>query len=331
MAVSIIIKTLNEEKRIAATIESALASLPGQVEVIVADSGSRDRTVEIASAYPITVVQIEAPAKASCGIGPQLGFQYSTQPLVCLMDGDMLLDPTFLPDAIAFLNAHPEVGGVAGQIIEMNVENLEFARRARNETLPTGTVDRLNGGGLYRREAIIAAGYFSDRNLHGHEEFDLGVRLRARGWQLHRLDRPFVQHFGHTMNAYKLLIRRWQSKYLRGVGELLRAGLGAPHLPKLLSELRELRLWALVYAWWLTLLLVLVLVPDKLLAVGIAVTLIAAIIAVMSLKYRSVPLGFYAVTAWCFHAAALPLGFFQTRRAPTDWIESRVLHAPPSP
>lgn len=330
MAVSIIIKTLNEERRIAATIESALAALPGRVEVIVADSGSTDRTVAIASGYPVTVVQIEAPASPSCGIGPQLGFQYSTQDLVCLMDGDMLLDPGFLAEAMAFLAAHPRAGGVSGRIDEMQVENLEFARRARNEALPTGTVDRLNGGGLYRREAIVSAGYFSDRNLHGHEEFDLGIRLRAAGWTLHRLDRPFVQHFGHTMNAYALLIRRWQSKYLRGVGELLRAGLGAPHGPDLLLELREIRLWALVYAWWLALLLVLVLVPDKRLALCLVLVLIGVVVGAMSLKQQSFKLGLYAVVAWCFHAAALPLGFFQPRRAPADWIESRVLHAPPS-
>ena len=49
----------------------------------------------------------------------------------------------------------------------------------------------MNGGGLYRRSAIEQTGYLSDRNLHGYEEFDLGIRLRDAGWQLHRLDRRF--------------------------------------------------------------------------------------------------------------------------------------------
>lgn len=56
MSVSIIIKTLNEEKRIAEAVESALKALPGgKVEVIVADSGSTDRTIEIAQSYPIKI------------------------------------------------------------------------------------------------------------------------------------------------------------------------------------------------------------------------------------------------------------------------------------
>ena len=49
--VSVIIKALNEERRIEATVESALravATVGG--EVILADSCSSDRTVELASA-----------------------------------------------------------------------------------------------------------------------------------------------------------------------------------------------------------------------------------------------------------------------------------------
>lgn len=332
MTVSIIMKTLNEERRIAAAIESALKALAavGGGEVIVADSGSSDRTVEIASAYPVKVAQIEAPARPSCGLGPQLGFQYSEQPFVCLMDGDMLLDEGFLPEALAYLSAHPQAAGVTGHVVEMNVENLEFTRRVRRASPENriGAIDRMNGGGLYRRAAIEQAGYFSDRNLHGYEEFDLGLRLRSMGWTLHRLDRPFVQHFGHTLNAYALLVRRWKSKYLRGVGELLRAAAGKPWFGLLLKELPELRLWALVYAWIAVMVALPFVLPSAALGLLASLALAAAVVGAMSLKQRSLSLGVYAVVAWLFHAAALPLGFLQARRRPDDWIESRLVAAP---
>ena len=328
MSVSVIIKTLNEEKRIAATIESALAGLPGgQGEVIVADSGSRDRTVEIASAYPVIVAQIRAPAQASCGIGPQLGFQYSSFDHICLLDGDMILDPTFLTEAVAYLEAHPKAGGVTGHIEEMLVSNLEFTRRVQREApeLRAGRIDRMNGGGLYRRKAIESVGYLSDRNLHGHEEFELGARLRAAGWELYRLDRRFVQHFGHTMNSYKLLVRRWKSKYLRGSGEVLRAAFGKPYFGQVVKDLPELKLWVLVYGWILLSLGILIFWPGKLMALGLVLALAAAIVALMSWRKGGFQLGLYTVVAWLFHAAALPLGFFKARRKPEDWIESELL------
>ena len=146
MSVSIIIKTLNEEQRIAAAIESALAALPDeQVEVIVSDSGSTDRTVEIASAYPVRVVQIEAPARASCGLGPQLGFQYSTQPFVGLIDGDMIIEPDFFPAALQYMADHPEAGGVTGHVVDQILESLEFQRRARRHT-PEKQAGKVNVG-----------------------------------------------------------------------------------------------------------------------------------------------------------------------------------------
>lgn len=328
MAVSVILKTLNEEARIGAAIESVLAALGGiGGEVIVADGGSRDRTVAIAATYPVRVVQLEPVIRPSCGIGPQLGFQYSREPFICLMDGDMLLDPDFLPEALAYLSANPRAAGVTGHVEEMNDTSLEYIRRGRRASPEnrTGLIDRMNGGGLYRREAIEQAGYLSDRNLHGYEEFDLGVRLRARGWTLHRLDRRFVRHFGHALNAYSLLLRRWKSGYLRGIGELLRAALGRPHWRRLVAELPELKLWAVVYLWLIAMIVLPFVLPSPVLGLVVDAILTAGIVGLMSLRQRSLSLGLYAVVAWLFHAAALPLGFFQGRKAPVAWIESRIV------
>ncbi len=331
MTVSVIIKTLNEEKRIAATIESALAALNGNGgEVIVADSGSSDRTMEIAARYPVTIAQIVPPARPSCGIGPQLGFQYSQGDHICLIDGDMLLDAGFLDDGVRFLAENPAVGGVTGLVEEMHIANLEFARRV-NRNAPenrTGSIDRMNGGGLYRRRAIEDVGYLSDRNLHGYEEFDLGIRLRSAGWQLHRLDRRFVRHFGHTVNSYRLLVRRWKSKYLYGIGELLRASLGRPYFLQLLRELPELRLWALVLLWWLFCLGLLLFLPDKVLAIGAILAMLSGVVLLACVKKRSLRMGLYTVVAWFFHAAALPVGLLRSRRQPDAPIESRILGRP---
>ncbi|ODT54968.1 MAG: glycosyl transferase [Methylobacterium sp. SCN 67-24] len=328
MAVSIIIKTLNEEKRIAATIESALSAL-GEVsgEVVVADSGSSDRTIEIASRYPVVIAQIVPPARPSCGIGPQLGFQHSRGDYLCLLDGDMLLDPGFLGDAIRFLERNPRVAGVTGHVEEMQTANLEYARRVQRHAPENriGPLDRMNGGGLYRRSAIEQTGYLSDRNLHGYEEFDLGIRLRDAGWQLHRLDRRFVQHFGHTLNSYKLLMRRWRNKYLHGIGELLRASLGRPYFFQLLRELPELRLWGAVYLWWALSIGLLLFLPQKGLALGLVLALLAGIVALMSWRKGGLGMGLYTVVAWFFHAAALPAGFLRQRLEPDAPIESRVI------
>ena len=56
MSLSIIIPTLNEEAALPETLRSVAALSPAPLEVIVADSGSDDRTVEIARAFGATVI-----------------------------------------------------------------------------------------------------------------------------------------------------------------------------------------------------------------------------------------------------------------------------------
>jgi glycosyltransferase involved in cell wall biosynthesis len=178
--ISIIIKTLNEEANVEKAIESALAAIAGyEGEVIVSDSASTDRTVAIATRFPTSVVVLEDASERRCGVGPQLGFQHSKGEYVYILDGDMELDAGFIKRAIAILDEQKEVAGVGGYIHEMRTDNLElqgrikrFQRARRKGRLD---VDCLNGGGLYRRAAILRVGYFSDRNLHAFEEYDLGT------------------------------------------------------------------------------------------------------------------------------------------------------------
>ncbi|WP_338011755.1 glycosyltransferase family 2 protein [Methylobacterium sp. Leaf399] len=320
-SVTIVIKALNEERCIARAIDSAMAALAAagvtDGEVILADSRSADRTVAIATARGIAVARLSDAVPRSCGIGPQLGYQHARGDMVCLIDGDMALAPGFLVAALAFLREHPAVAGVGGTVRDVNVVNLEFDRRARRGApdLRPGPVDRLNGGGLYRRSAIASVGYFSDRNLHGYEEFDLAVRLRTAGWSLHRLATPFVDHYGHTIGGYPLLMRRITSRYLDGIGELLRGALGKPHLRTTLRDLPEIRLWLAVYFGWALGLLAVIALPAAL-ALAALGALVLVPVAGMSLRYRSLALGLYAFVAWNAHAFGMARGFLRPRVAP---------------
>lgn len=168
--VCVIIKTFNEEENISRAIESSITALaPCDGEIIVADSASTDRTIEVAMHFPVTIVQITRPSERCCGVGPQLGYQYSNSDYIYLLDGDMELDADFLGRAVDFLEREPNVAGVGGYVREARVSNLEFegrVRRQRKWQPRDGAVDvgHLVGGALYRRTAIDAVGYLSDKS-----------------------------------------------------------------------------------------------------------------------------------------------------------------------
>jgi glycosyltransferase involved in cell wall biosynthesis len=327
--VSIVIKALNEERHIAGAIESALAALAGiEGEVILADSASTDRTIEIAARYPVKIVRLNSIAERSCGAGVQLGYQYSRGRFICLIDGDMRLHREFLAAGIRFLQDNQGYAGVGGMIVEREADNLEYVKRAsaRDVDRLPGTVDQLDCGGLYRRAAIVTAGHFGDRNLHSREELELGVRLRALGWKLARLDVRAIDHHGHAGNAYALLLYRWATGLAFGTGEVLRATLGRNGFWLALRKMRrELCLLSAVHVGWLALIAAPFLIGTP--AAGFTAALLLGLLpfALMSLKCRSVHLGIYSVAAWNVYAAGLWPGLARRRVDPSTWIDSTVV------
>lgn len=332
LLVSVIIKALNEERHIARCIRSALAAveaLGSPAEVILADSCSTDRTVEIASGFDIRVVQLQNPDDRCCGVGAQLGYQVALGEFVYILDGDMELDVHFLPVALQALRADAGLGGVAGLVQEMHVSSLEFSGRvARGSTsLAAADVATLNMGGLYRRSAVEQAGYLTNRNLHACEEFELGVRLVTQGWRLDRLGIPAVRHYGHTENSYRLLLRRWQTRYAFGHGELLRSALGQRHFWVTVLGMRVYRIQLALAVWWAVVLGLSIGMPSIAgLVLGAAALGLLALTAVMAWRKRSWRGALYAITTWHVGLAGLVRGLLLApASAPTQPVPMRVL------
>lgn len=327
---SIIIKTFNEEENIARAVESAInAARPFGGEVIVADSKSTDRTVEIASRYPVRVVQIADASERCCGVGPQLGFQHCRGDYVMMMDGDMALDGSFVLAAAGMLDRDSKLAGVGGFIREMREANLQFKGRARRlaqrKLTEARETDALSGGGLYRRRAIESVGYMSDRNLHAFEEFDLGRRLLAAGWRLVELPDHSADHYSYSLGTTALLLHRLRSGSLLGQGEMLRAAQAAGYLPVAL-RVNAVRISLALLALWVALAALLALSSSKAAIAALAVVGFLGLVTLVSLKHRSVSSALHSIVVWHLAAGGLVAGFLKSRRAPGETIDSRVLH-----
>jgi glycosyltransferase involved in cell wall biosynthesis len=331
--VSVIITARNDEANICAAIESSLAAVREVGgEVIVAAGHSSDRTVELASRYPIRVVQLLDPQeRCRRGAVPQLGYQHAGGEYLYVLDANMQMVPGFLRRALAFLAQHPEAACVGGRLVELKAHGParpDGGLRAAGHLSPR-KVDQLQGGGLYRRLAIDEVGYFSDCNLHSHEELDLAVRLRALGWKLWRIPVDVATRCGNDAPPYPLLMQRWRSGDLCGSGELLRAAAGQRRLRLVLRSMRELRSCIAVLAWWCVLLMV----PFSPLPVAARAACFVALAAapwlLMLSREHSAARASCAILSSCLHTAGLLRGLLRARSSPRAAIESRVLHEPP--
>lgn len=325
---SVVIKTLNEAAKIETCLRSVLAATdPATTEIIVADSLSDDDTVAVAARFPVKVVQLARIADRGCGSAAQLGFQYARGKRLLLLDGDMELDPGFLPAANAALDADPKLAGVGGLVVD-RVMTLEFRRRNQKQdrTAKPGLLDHLNGGGLFRMDAIRPLGYLTDRNLHAFEEFDLGLRLSAAGWRMRRLDRPSVYHYGHSSAPLPLLLQRWRTRYLHGHGELLRAAWGTGTWWRCLLGTKA---YLAAILWWVLLLALLAGMATSPLpgtcAAALALVLIGPVL-LQSWRKRSLAMGLYSIALINFHAAGMLAGLLRPRVDPRKRIDSVVRH-----
>lgn len=324
--VSVVIKALNEESKIQQCLESVLAEverLGVSWEIVLGDSISTDRTVEIALKYPVRVVQFCHLEDRGCGSGVQLGYQHSRGSVLFFLDGDMMVQPGFLSAALQALEQDPTLGGVAGLMSDAVVRNAFDAHRVEAAVSSVAKDELwLNGGGVYRRDAIeMAGGYAANRNLKGWEEADLGMRVRAAGWHLRRIHVPAVTHVGHSLGTVAVLRSLWRSGRSYSSGVLLRQALGHPWF---LDTVRLLVHPLGMMSWWLLGLACVVWSFAQ--ASGTALMLwggasLLVLLGMMLIK-RSIRRGALSVFMWNYLAAGLLCGLFLPWRSPTERIDS---------
>jgi len=100
---SVIIPAYNEEDGIAEIVERVLAIEPelqkigvGELELIVVDDGSKDRTAEIVRGYP-AVRLIQHKVNRNYGGALKTGFHHATGDLLAFLDADSTYPPEYFP------------------------------------------------------------------------------------------------------------------------------------------------------------------------------------------------------------------------------------------
>jgi len=93
--ISIIVPTLNEEKYLPLLLESIKSNDFSDYEIIIADAGSKDKTIEIAKRYNCRLIPGGLPAK-----GRNEGAKVAKGDLLFFVDADSLLPERFFKNAL---------------------------------------------------------------------------------------------------------------------------------------------------------------------------------------------------------------------------------------
>ena len=192
--VSVIVPAYNEERVIAQTIRSLLASDYPEFEIIVVDDGSTDNTCEVVRNQFSDDTRVALFTKENAGKAEALNFglRRARGEIIVALDADTMFEPTTI-SALARRFDDEHVGAVAGNAKVGNRINL-ITRWQALEYITSQNLDRrafaqLNcitvvpgAVGAWRRELIQRAGGFTSDTLA--EDQDLTLRLRGLGCEI---------------------------------------------------------------------------------------------------------------------------------------------------
>jgi glycosyltransferase involved in cell wall biosynthesis len=182
--VSVIIPTKNSET----TLPTGLSSIRNQtypnIEIIVVDSFSRDRTKEIAEYYGARVIEANAKRSEARNRGAIL----ARGEFVFFVDSDMELDFDVIEECVG----KTREGSDAIIVPEISVGVGFWAECKALEKLCYIGDDLIEGTRFFRKNVFEALGGY-DPQLEAGEDWDLCNRTRETGYRIARINR-FIRH-----------------------------------------------------------------------------------------------------------------------------------------
>lgn len=174
--VSAVITTKNEEKNIENCLRSIAEQTYQNIEIIVVDNFSTDRTKEIALKYTSKIFDKgpERSAQRNYGMIDKSAGEY-----VMFLDADMILSPELVEDCVREAGA----GDFAALWIPEIVLGKRFFSQCRRfeRTFYNGTA--IDGARFFKKDKFIEAGGF-DVSMSGPEDWDIDKKIKRENIRL---------------------------------------------------------------------------------------------------------------------------------------------------
>jgi glycosyltransferase involved in cell wall biosynthesis len=229
--ISVVVIGRNEGERLRRCLQSVRAMNPMQqgCEIIYVDSGSADKSLQIAAECGARAIELNA-GRPSAALARNAGWRAASAQWILFLDGDTILDAAF-PQLALVSMADPSIAAVWGHRRELHPTASIFQRVLDLDWVyAPGFTEFCGGDALFRREALEKVGGF-DPSLIAGEEPEMCSRLRSIGYQILHIDAPMTSH--------DLAISRF-SQYWR---RLMRAGYAYAQMATL-TRGSKVRLWA---------------------------------------------------------------------------------------
>jgi GT2 family glycosyltransferase len=219
MGLTVYIPCFNVETYIESSIRGLLSQTRPPDEILVIDDGSTDRSVEIASRFPVRVIRHER----NCGLAAarNTAFANAGHELVGAVDADVFPEADWLERLLSHFEDQ-RVVATGGRLIERfrdtPADEWRFLHLCQD--LGKERIDiewpshrRLGGfGTILRKSAVVEAGGYNESYRTNYEDVDMCERLLRAGHKLVFEPRAVAYHQRRD-NARSIVSTDWRSEF----------------------------------------------------------------------------------------------------------------------
>lgn len=204
--VSVIIPVYNGAAYVSEAIESVFSQTYHDYEIIVADDGSADNTLEVLKQFGDRIIVLALPHRGVCATRNE-AIRQSHGEFIALLDADDIWEPRKLELQVAYLDQHPEfalvyaystnfTGNDEGNIVL--VKKLDFEGDIFKDIFTKNSF--ANDTIVMRRSVFDEIGGY-DESLTAMEDYELNLRI-ARKHQIGRVPQSLLRRRIHPGSFY---------------------------------------------------------------------------------------------------------------------------------
>jgi len=198
--VSVIIPTKNSEKNIAKCLESVKNQNYPNIEVLIVDGLSTDKTKNIAKRYGAKIIESDAKRSQARNIGAKR----AKGEFLLFVDSDMELNLDVIDQCVKKTEK-----GYDGIIIpEVSVGEGFWAKCKALEKLCYIGDDIIEAARFFKREAFEAVNGY-DEELEAGEDWDLTQRIKKAGFKVGRIS-ALIKHHEGKLRLQETVRRKYQ-------------------------------------------------------------------------------------------------------------------------
>ena len=210
--VSIVIPTYNSEKTLAKCLESIKRQTYKNIEIIVVDKFSKDRTVEIAKKFGAKIF-FKGPERSS---QVNFGIKKARGKYIYRVDSDFILEPTIIEEAIKKCEKE---GFDAIAVHNTSDPTVSFWSKVRKLERDCYKDDELNiAARFFKKEIFKIVGGFNESLVAG-EDYDFHNKLLEKGFKIGRIEAQEI-HIGEPKSILEIAKKHYY--YGKTIGEFMK-------------------------------------------------------------------------------------------------------------